>query len=68
MLMTQYVGGGAENVPQAGAHFARGLAQYDIAGVVLRNSGQAIEARRILAERGFERKLHAIDYDLWVRP
>jgi hypothetical protein len=68
MLMTQYVGGGAENVPQAGAHFARGLAQYDIAGVVLQNSGQAIEARRILAERGFERKLHAIDYDLWVRP
>jgi hypothetical protein len=68
LLMTQYVGGGAADVPNAGAHFARGLERYAITGVVLRNSGRAVEARRTLEEGGFRRKLHAIDYELWVRP
>jgi hypothetical protein len=68
MLMTQYVGGGAEQVPHANAQFEKGLEKYDISGVVLRNSGRAVEARRILEESRFSRKLHTVDYELWVRP
>jgi hypothetical protein len=67
LLMTQYVGGGAEGVPNAGAHFERGLEKFDIRGVVLRNSGRAIEARRTLSANGFERELRAFDYELWFR-
>jgi hypothetical protein len=68
MLMTQYVGGGAEQVPNADAHFEKGLEKYEISGVLLRNAGRAVEARRILEERGFTRKLYTLDYGLWVRP
>jgi len=66
-LMTQYVGGAAEGVPHAGAHFESGLEKYDIRGVLLRNSGRAVEARRILEKSGFEREMRAIDYEIWIR-
>jgi hypothetical protein len=66
-LMTQYVGGGAEQVPHASAHFEKGLEKYDIRGVLLRNAGRAVEARRILEKNGFTREMRAIDYEIWVR-
>jgi hypothetical protein len=68
LLMTQYVGGGAEQVRDAGAYFEKGLEQFDISGVLLKNSGRAVEARRILAKNRFTRELRAVDYELWVRP
>jgi len=68
MLMTQYVGGGAEQVPHASAHFENGLERYEISGVILRNSGRAVEARRILEESRFSRIRHTVNYELWVRP
>ncbi len=68
MLMTQYVGGGAEQVPHASADFEKGLEKYAISGVILRNSGRAVEARRILEKSRFSRKLHSVSYELWVRP
>lgn len=67
MLMTQYVGGGAEQVANASALFEKGLEKYHVSGVLLRNSGRAVEARRILAASGFTRELRAVDYEIWVR-
>jgi len=66
-FMTQYVAGGGEE-RNAGAHFARGLESFDVKGVLLRNSGRAIEARVILERLGFERTLQAVDHEIWVRP
>jgi hypothetical protein len=67
MFMTQYAGGGGE-AQNAGALFARGLRTFDVKGVLLRNSGRAVEARAILERLGFERTLHAVDHEIWVRP
>ena len=66
LFMTQYVGGTGE-AKQPGAAFARGLARFDVTGVLLRNSGSALEARDVLTRLQFERKLHAIDHEIWVR-
>ena len=66
-FMTQFAGGGGEE-RNAGAHFARGLETFDVKGVLLRNSGRAIEARAILERLGFERTLQAVDHEIWVRP
>jgi hypothetical protein len=66
-LMTQYVGGEGEE-RNAGAHFARGLEIFGVKGVLLRNSGRAVEARAILERLGFERTLQAVDHEIWVRP
>jgi len=68
VFMTQYVGGGAEDQKDAGAYFARGLEVFDVKGVLLRNSGRAVEARAILERLGFERTLQAVDCEIWVRP
>jgi hypothetical protein len=67
MFMTQYAGGGGEE-QNAGAHFARGLETFDVKGVLLRNSGRAVEARAILERLGFERTLQAVDHEIWLRP
>jgi hypothetical protein len=67
MFMTQYAGGGGED-ENAGTHFARGLEAFDVKGVLLRNSGRAVEARAILERLGFERTLQAVDHEIWVRP
>jgi hypothetical protein len=66
-FMTQYAGGGGEE-PNAGALFAHGLRAFDVKGVLLRNSGRAVEARAILEQLGFERTLQAVDHEIWVRP
>jgi hypothetical protein len=68
MFMTQYVGGGAEEQKDAAAHFARGLEVFGVKGVLLSNSGRAVEARAILERLGFERTLQAVDHEIWVRP
>ena len=67
LFMTRYVGGDAE-VPNAAAQFARGLTRFEVAGVLLRNAGQILEARAVLERLGYERTLHAFDYEIWVRP
>jgi hypothetical protein len=66
IFMTQYAGGGGE-AQNAGAHFERGLRTFDVKGVLLRNSGRAIEARAILDRLGFERTLQAVNHEIWVR-
>jgi hypothetical protein len=66
LFMTQYAGGIGE-AKNPGAHFARGLEQFDVTGVLLRNSGSALEARNVLERLQFERKLRAIDHEIWVR-
>ena len=67
IFMTQYAGGGGD-APNAGALFARGLRTFDVKGVLLRNSGRAIEARATLERLGYERTLQAVDHEIWVRP
>jgi hypothetical protein len=68
LFMTQYVGGGGDDVQNAESHFSYGLRNFDVKGVVLRNSGHALAARKILERNGFERTLQALDYEIWVRP
>jgi hypothetical protein len=67
IFMTQYAGGGGD-VENPHLHFARGLRVYDVKGVLLRNSERAAVARRTLARAGFERTLHSLEYEIWVRP
>jgi hypothetical protein len=68
LFMTRYVGGGGGDVENADARFAYGLRNFDVKGVLLRNSGDALAARRILEQNDFERTLQALDHEIWVRP
>jgi len=68
LFMTQYVGGDDGEVENADALFAHGLRSFDVKGVLLRNSDLALAARKILERNQFERKLHALDHEIWVRP
>jgi hypothetical protein len=65
-VMTLYAGG---ELAAAEAHeiFRRGLERYRIAGVCLKNSEHARQARSILRGAGFERTLQGVDLEIWVR-
>jgi hypothetical protein len=66
-VMTLYAAGIAA-VDDAPEIFRRGLDRFSVQGVCLRNGSRAAEARAILRQAGFRRKLRATDREIWVRP
>jgi len=66
-VMTWYVAGETRH-PQAAAIFRRGLDLWDVRAVCLRNTPLAEQARGILREAGFTRRVQGLNMEIWVRP
>ncbi len=65
-VMTHYVAG-KELDTGAAERFRDGLDRFGVAAVCLAVTSRAPEARAILSEAGFERRLEGAEHELWVR-
>ena len=62
-----YAGGEVRHV-EARALFARGLELYGVEAALVRVSEHIDDARRLLRRAGYERRVQASTYEIWVRP
>jgi hypothetical protein len=65
-VMTHYVGG-EEMETGAAERFRDGLERFHVAAVCLALAPRVAEARAILAEAGFERRVPGAEHEIWVR-
>jgi hypothetical protein len=66
-VMARYAGG-QELDTGAAERFRDGLGRFRVAAVVLAITERTAEARSILTQAGFERRLEGAEHELWVRP
>jgi hypothetical protein len=65
-VMTYFAGGEARH-PEAPVLFARGLELYGVAAACILVSEHAEETRAILRRAGYQRRVQASEYEIWVR-